>query len=75
MSDQEINRTLGRIEGMLGEIKDHNERHYIDDNARFSEINKSLQYLNKKMNFGSGFASGIGAVIGSLSTLWFKGHN
>ena len=65
---------LGQLDGKVGSLRDTFDGHITDDTIRFGKIEIDLQKINKKMNWGSGFASGVGAIIGSLSTLWFKGH-
>ena len=76
MSDRldQILLLLGEIKGdVKGVIKNQTE-HEEQDRLQFSAITRDLDSLKGKIKFGHGFASGIGAVIGSLSTLWFKGH-
>lgn len=77
MSDDRLDKIillLGQVDGKLDGVSTTLAAHMVDDGMRFGKIDKDLQSIKSKMNWGSGFASGVGAIIGSLSTLWFKGH-
>ena len=65
---------LGRVDGKLTALSQNFEGHTADDTIRFTKLEMDLQTVNKKMNWGSGFASGVGAIIGSLTTLFIRGH-
>jgi len=47
MSD-EVQRSLGRIEGSLEEVKGLIERHLDEDNSRFSRLHDRLARVEKK---------------------------
>ena len=62
MSD-EVQRSLGRIEGKLGELKDLISVHLVDDNKRFSEIGDRLGRVERKTYASAGVVSLITAFI------------
>lgn len=65
---------LGQVDGKLDGLTTKLIDHEAVDRVEFGVIKNDIQLVKSKLNWGSGFASGIGAIIGSLSTLWFKGH-
>lgn len=62
MSD-EVQRSLGRIEGSLDEVKNLIERHLTEDDARFSSVNNRLGSVEKKTYAASTIISLVGAYI------------
>ena len=69
MSD-EVQRSLGRIEGKLDSLADAMTAHFDKDEMEFGAIKRDINKINKKMFFGSGAI----AAITSMVTLWIKGH-
>jgi len=69
MSD-EVQRSLGRIEGALGEVKDLIERHFDDDNSRFSAIHDRLGRIEKK----TWAAGGVISLVVAYLTTKLSGH-
>ena len=77
MSDNENQRSLGRVEGTLdsitGELRNIREfmtRHEHEDRAQFMEIRDDISKINKKVLFGSGAVATLISVVG----IWLKGH-
>lgn len=62
MSD-EVQRSLGRIEGKLGEVKDLLTVHLADDTKRFSDIGDRLGRVERKTYASAGVVSIITAFI------------
>jgi uncharacterized protein (UPF0548 family) len=65
---------LGQVDGKVTALAEKFDGHTEDDTIRFGKLEMDLQAVNKKINWGSGFASGVGAIVGSVATFWFKGH-
>jgi len=57
MDDNEIQHSLGRVEGkldsLIAEIKTHSE----DDKANFTNLDTRIQKVEKKIYYASGFAA------------------
>ncbi|MGE5163040.1 MAG: hypothetical protein ACM3IH_03315 [Sphingobacteriales bacterium] len=66
MSD-EIQRSLGRIEGKLDGIKGHLDQH----SESITSIDARLGRVEKKVYWFSGITAAMGAALG----IFIKGHN
>lgn len=60
---EEIQRTLGRIEGQLQSIGQTFTQHIQDDAANFKEIKLGLSVMQKKIYTYSGFIIAIGFLL------------
>lgn len=70
--DDELQRSLGRIEGQLAELNKAILAHFQDDERNFHAVRQDVSGLQKKF----WFASGAGAMLGSFITFLVKGlHN
>lgn len=69
MSD-EIQRSLGRIEGKIDGLEQAIKQHFEDDKVNFGNIRKDIGNIQKKTWFGAGTV----AAAASMVTLWLKGH-
>jgi hypothetical protein len=66
VSDQELQRGLGRVEGKLDQVLQHLEAHFEDDKERFASLDGRLAKVEKKV----WYASGVGSLLGALLTLF-----
>lgn len=73
MSDDNTQRTLGRIEGKLDALALTMTSHASQDDVRFHDIAKKLETLQQSKWFNSGVAAAISSVV-SIAVIWFKGH-
>lgn len=67
MSD-EIQRSLGQIEGKLDAFLTAIEQHFADDKVAFGTIDKRLHKLESKVHWFSGAGAVVGAAITFLLT-------
>lgn len=65
-----VQRSLGEIVGELRAIRLDFKQHFEDDRVQFGTINKEIGTLQKRVWFGTGAASAIGALLG----IFIKGH-
>ncbi len=76
MSD-EVQRSLGRIEGKLDALVSTMTSHATNDDVRFANITVQLEDLKQTKWFNGGRASAIAAGVStavSIAVLWLKGH-
>ena len=69
----QIYHKLGNIEGKLDALAITMTGHSVQDDLRFSSIEKKLESLQQ----GKWFNSGVAATVSSFVTvvvLWFRGH-
>jgi len=72
----EVQRSLGRIEGQLDGIAKMLKQHFEDDRRNFEavdkrmgELGRSLGNVKKKIWFGSGFSAALGSGLTLLLSL------
>lgn len=63
VSRQEIQRTLGRIEGQLQSINTSFVQHMSDDAANFKEIKLGFSVMERKVYTWSGFIIALGFAL------------
>lgn len=68
--DNEVQRSLGRVEGKVDQILSAINQHFEDDKINFSEIKERLNSAEKKIWLGQGGA----AILGSLFAIIFRNH-
>lgn len=70
MPENEINRSLGRIEGKVDLLIDHFKQHADDDQEAFAALALRLAAQEKKLNWFSGVGAAIVFFSGFLQ--YFK---
>jgi hypothetical protein len=63
MSD-DIQRSLGRVEGKIDQLLDELGRHFADDTKQFQDIDNRLASVEKNVWYGSGVAAALTAIAG-----------
>ena len=69
MSD-EVQRSLGRIEGKLDKLDDMLAAHLADDTQRFNRVNDRIGRVERKAYA----ASGVIAIVSAYVTAKLSGH-
>ena len=63
MGNDEIQRSLGRVEGKLDLLLTEIKQHFEDDKKNFSSIDTRIQKVEKKIYYASGFVAAIAFII------------
>jgi hypothetical protein len=63
MAGDEIQRSLGRLEGKLDILITEIKQHFEDDKKNFSSIDTRIQKVEKKIYYASGFVAAIAFII------------
>lgn len=71
--DNNVQRTLGRIEGKLDALAISMTAHSSQDDVRFHSIEKKLEALQQSRWFNSGVAAAVSGTV-SVVLLWIRGH-
>lgn len=60
----DLNRSLGRVEGKIDQLLDELSRHFEDDKGKFQKIDTRLSTVEKNVWYGSGVAATVAALAG-----------
>jgi hypothetical protein len=61
--NEEIQRSLGRLEGKLDSLITEIKQHFEDDKKNFSSIDTRIQKVEKKIYYASGFVAALIFII------------
>ena len=71
MDDNEIQRSLGRVEGKLDLLLTEIKTHFEDDKTNFSSIDTRIQKVEKKIYYASGFVAALAFILQQFKSYIF----
>jgi hypothetical protein len=69
--NDEIHRSLGRLEGKLDILITEIKQHFEDDKKNFSSIDTRIQKVEKKIYYASGFVAALAFILQQFKSYIF----